>query len=185
MKKKSIEKRLDSIDKKLNKLHIEEKIIEKEEDNVERKIGKISKEEKSIEGILLNLGFLNLRKRHLFEFISASAGAFLGVGLGRGLLGLDNIARTLPWINVIGILVFVLGLSALLIYRDEKEKVKLKGKILVIQKLIFIYTIAIVIELISLLLFNVPFDSIEVLVKIIIVGSFTAMASAVTFSLNK
>jgi hypothetical protein len=169
--KKNLAKRLESIDKKLGKIEEEER--------------RINEEEESIEKSLLRVGRLSVKKEHVFELIRAGAGAFLGVGLGRSLLGLDNVAKTLPWANVFGILVFVLGLSSLLIYKDEKENIKAKGKRIVLQRLVFVYFIAIFIEFISLLLFNVSYDSTGTLIKILVVGSFTAMASAVTFSLAK
>lgn len=170
MPKKSIAKKLDSIDKKLDSIKKEEKRIEKEEEEIEKNI--------------LRFGRVKVNKEHVFEFIRAVAGAFLGVGLGRGLLGLDSIAKTLPWVNVLGILVFVLGLSALLIYKDEKENLTTKGKSIIFKRLTFIYLIAVAIEYFSLILFNVSYDSTGTLIKILIVGSFTAMASAVTFSLK-
>ena len=128
MVKKSVGKRLDSIDAKMRRIEKEERKIEQEEKRVERKLDKISKEEKNIEKIVLKIGRLSVRKKHLLELIRASAGAFLGVGIGRGLIGLDSIAKTLAWTNVIGILIFILGISALLIYKDQKEDLKSKGR---------------------------------------------------------
>jgi len=79
----------------------------------------------------------------------------------------------------------VLGISALLIYKDQKDRIKTGGNAVLLQRLFFIYAISIIIELISLMLFKVPYDSFESLLKILIVGSYTAMASAITFSLAK
>ncbi len=177
--------RIDVIEERMKRIEKEEKRIEKEGQKVEKKIDAIAKEEQNIEKIVVKLGKLSFRKKHLLELIRAGAGAFLGVGIGRGLIGLDSVARDLAWTNVIGILIFILGISALLIYKDEKEDIKNKGKLILFRRLIFIYIISIIIELISLLLFNVHYDSIETLLKIIIVGSYTAMASAITFSLAK
>jgi hypothetical protein len=184
-KKKSVEKRLASIDKRIKNIEKGERQIEREEKRVESKINDISREEKNIEKTIIRLGILNVKKRHLIELTRASAGAFLGVGIGRGLIGLDNVAKGLAWINVIGILFFILFISSLLIYKDSRENIKQRGKIVLIQRLFFIYIISVAIEFISLLLFNVQYDSTETLFKIIIVGSYTAMASAITFSLGK
>lgn len=184
-KRGKLESKIDSIQNKINKIEKEEKRIENEEKSVISKINKLTKEEENIEKTLLKFAGVNVKKRHLYELLRASAGAFLGVGLGRGLLGLDNLARTLPWINVIGILVFILILSALLIYKNERENVKKVGWGIVGQRLIFIYVIALLIEFLSLLLFKIQFDDVSVLMKIIIVGSYTAMASAVSFSLDR
>ncbi len=184
-KKKISGDRIEVIERRMKRIENEEKRIEKEGQKVEKKIDAIAKEEQNIEKIVVKFGRLGFKRKHLLELIRAGAGAFLGVGIGRGLIGLDSVARDLAWTNVIGILIFILGISALLIYKDEKEDLKNKGKLILFRRLIFIYVISIIIELISLLLFNVPYDSIETLLKIIIVGSYTAMASAITFSLAK
>lgn len=185
VKKRGDETRLDLIDQRLRKIEENEGRIEKEEKSVEKKLDKVSQEEQHIEKIILSWGRFNVKKKHLLELIRASAGAFLGVGIGRGLVGLDNVAKGLAWANVIGILIFILGISALLIYKDERKNIKKGGAMVVIRRLAFIYFVSVLIEFISLVLFNVPYESPATLLKIIIVGSYTAMASAITFSLAK
>jgi len=96
-KKRSLTTRLDSIERNVKKIQKEEYQIEKEEKSIEKKIGSLEKEENHIEKIVLKLFNLNVRRRHLLELLRASAGAFLGVGIGRGLIGLDNVARGLSW----------------------------------------------------------------------------------------
>ena len=174
----TISARLGSIDAKLT-------LLQKEEETVEKKVTQVAKEEQAIEKTLLAFGPLTLKKKHVFELIRASAGAFLGVGLGRGLLGLDTLARNLPWSNVLGILVFILAVSALLIYKDERSRFGKQGTAIIWRRLCVMYAVSLMIEYISLLLFNVSADSTGTLMKIMIVGSYTAMASAVTFSLTK
>jgi|SRR3989344_1678528 len=181
----SVKNRLNSINAQLKKIEKEEERIEKDEKRVEKKVDALSKEEKNIEKIVLKLGKISIKKKHLLELTRACAGAFLGVGIGRGLIGLDNIAKNLAWINILGILVFILGISALLIYKDEKDNIKSAGRGIIFQRLVFIYAVSIIIEFISLLLFNVQYESGIILLKIIIVGSYTAMASAISFSLGK
>lgn len=184
-KKKGVVRRLDLIDARMKRIEREEKVIEKEEKVVEKKLNRIEKEEENIEKVILRIGKVGVRKRHLLELIRASAGAFLGVGIGRGLIGLDGVAKNLSWLNIIAILFFILGISFLLIYKDEKGSPKSGGKLVLFQRLFFIYAVSVIIELISIFLFNVSFDSSQTLAKIIIVGSYTAMASAITFSLAK
>jgi len=184
-KKSRIERRLDSIDRKISKIQKEEKNIESGENKIGNKIKGLAKGEKNLERTIVKLGKVELKRSHIFELIRASAGAFLGVGIGRGLIGLDSVAVNLHWGNVLGILIFILGISALLIYKDGQAEIKSKGKAILIQRLFFIYLVSITIELVSLILFNVQYDSLQTLLKIIIVGSYTAMASAITFSLAK
>jgi hypothetical protein len=180
-----ISKKLDSIDKKISKIQKEEDKIEKDEEKMEGRLSRIEKEEQQIEKVVMRFGKLSLKRRQVYELIRASAGAFLGVGLGRGLLGLDGVAKNLAWLNIFGILLFILAISAILIYKDEKSSPREIRAKYIIRRLFFIYSISIIIELISLLLFNVQYSSGQELVKILIVGSYTAMASAVTFSMGK
>lgn len=161
------------------------KAIENKIDRIEKEERAIEKEEKAIEKSVVSLGSISVRRKHFFEILRASAGAFLGVGLGRSFLGLDNVAKSLPWINTIGILAFVLILSALLIYKSEKSSNNQVHASTILRRLTFIYAVSIVIELLSIFLFNVSYENVYVLIKIMIVGSYAAMASAVTFSLDK
>jgi hypothetical protein len=170
---------------KSNSLKQSLKSIENKIDRIEKEERAIEKEEKAIEKTVINIGTVSVKKKHFFEILRASAGAFLGVGLGRSFLGLDNVAKGLPWINTIGILAFVLILSALLIYKNEKSSNNQVRASTIIRRLTFIYTVSVVIELLSIFLFNVSYENIYVLIKIMIVGSYAAMASAVTFSLDK
>lgn len=189
---RAVEGQLKKINSALQRIEKEEKKIEKEEDRiknaekrVEKKIDEISKEEIAIEKIILKVGRFNVRKKHVLDLIGAGAGAFLGVGIGRGLIGLDGLAKNLAWGNIIGILIFIWVISALLIYKNQRAEVQAKGKAIILPRLFFIYLISILIEVISLFLFNVQYDSFATLVKIMIVGSYTAMASAITFSIIK
>lgn len=183
-KRVSTSKKLDLIEKEVKKIEKEEKKIEKEEKFVEKKMDAILKEEQSLEKILLRFGRFNFRKKHFLELVRASAGAFLGVALGRGLIGLDALAKGLAWVNIIGILVFILLVSGLLLYKTERDKIKLNGIKTLLPRLFFIYCISLIIEIISIFLFNVTYDSFETLAKMVIVGSYAAMASAITFSIS-
>lgn len=184
-KKIPIKNKIQRIEGEEERIETEEKRIENQEKKVIQKLNKLDKEEGDIEKTLIKFAGINIKKRHLYEVLRASAGAFLGVGLGRALLGLDTLAVSLPWINVMGILLFILLISSLLIYKNEKENVKKTGIRVVFQRLVVIYFISLVIEFLSLILFQVQYSSVFVLIKIMIVGSYTAMASAVSFSLDK
>ena len=99
------------------------------------------------------------------------------------LLNTKNLALNLPWINVIGILVFILTISVLLIYKNQKDFIKTEGKKIIFQKLIYLYLVAIFVELIALWLFGGIPESAGLLIKMLIVGSYSAMAGAVSFSM--
>ncbi len=183
-KRVSTSRKLDLIENKIEKIEKEERKIEKEEKLVEKKMDSLVVEEKNLEKVLMRVGRFNFRKKHFLELIRASAGAFLGVALGRGLIGLDSLANNLSWLNVVGILIFILMISGLLLYKSEKDKIKISGLRALFPRLLFIYFISLVIEILSIFLFNVNYASFGVLAKMIIVGSYAAMASAITFSIS-
>ena len=79
-------------------------------------------------------------------------------------------------------MVFILFISGLLIYKNEKEYVKTKGYGLIARRLLFLYLICILVELISLWLFNVIQGNFTMLIKVLIIGSYAVMASAVSFT---
>jgi uncharacterized membrane protein len=183
-------KKIDKIDESLATIESEEEKVEKTEQKLEHlvekeesEIDKIENEEKRIEKVLMKIGKFTVKRTHLLEFARSFAGAFLGVGVGLSLRGVPAIAESLSWFNVLGILFFVFFISGILLYKQEKENIKKVGKILVFKKLFFIYSLCIVVELIAFALFaSIPSD-IFGLVKALIVGSYPAMAGAITFTL--
>lgn len=176
MKEKSIHQELEEIERN-------EARLLKEEKKIERREKQILAEEKKIEKVLFKIGNFEFKKKHLLELIKGIAGAFLGVGLGRSILNLESITEKLQWWNIIGILVFIIGISWLLIYKNEKQYVQKHGFRLVWKKLVFLYVISIVIELLALWLFaSLPGDT-ATLIKVLVIGSYAAMAGAVSFSL--
>ena len=189
-KKRSQQEALELVLKKVNKIERELKGVEKiekkvvaEERKIERNQEKIRKEEKKIEQAIFTLGKFTFKRKHLLELIRGTAGAFLGVGLGEGLLGTDKLAGNLPWFNIIGILIFILVISSLLIYKNEHDYIAKKGKGVVFKKLLFLYLISLGVELFALWLFaGLPSDGI-LIVRTLIIGSYAAMAGAVSFSI--
>ncbi len=160
----------------------EEKLL-KQEQEIEKKENKILAEEEKIEKVLFRIGSFEFKRKHLLDLIKGVAGAFLGVGLGRSILNLDSLAEKLQWWNVIGILIFIIGISWLLIYKNEKQYVQKKGLAVVWKKLLFLYVISLIIEYLALWLFaSLPPDA-ATLVKVLVIGSYAAMAGAVSFSL--
>jgi len=176
-------KELKIIESELRGVEIFEKKLEKEERKVLEKEESIEKEEKKIQREIFQLGNFTFRRKHLLEIIRGTAGAFLGVGLGRNLLSLEGLANNLAWANIIGILLFILIISALLIYKNEHDFIKKEGKSIVWKKLVMLYGIAVVVELLALGLFGGWPGSTEVLIKMLIIGSYAAMAGAVSFSI--
>ena len=175
-KEKSIHEELEEIERNEARMLKEEKKIEKRE-------SKILAEELKIEKVLFKIGNFEFKQKHLLELIKGIAGAFLGVGLGRSILNLESLTEKLQWWNIIGILIFIIGISSLLIYKNEKQYVQKKGLRLVWKKLVFLYVISLVIEYIALWLFAALPSDVATLVKVLVIGSYAAMAGAVSFSL--
>jgi len=105
------------------------------------------------------------------------------VGLGRSLLNMEDLANNLSWWNIFGILLFILIISGLLIYKTEKDFVKKEGTGVIWRRLIALYLVALIVEFIALWLFSsLPSDPV-ILIKVLVIGSYAAMAGAVSFSL--
>lgn len=168
---------------KLNKIDKEIRDIQRTEKKELEEERKIEEKEERMEKAIIRVGNLTFKRKHFLELIRGTAGAFLGVGLGINLLNLKNLATTLQWWNVIGILIFILIISSLLIYKNEKDFIKKEGKKVIFKRLFTLYLIALVVEFIALWLFGGIPSSISLLSKMIIIGSYSAMAGAVSFSI--
>jgi len=176
-------RKVSKVERELRQIRKNEEKILQQEKRIEQKENKILTEEHKIEKVLFRIGSFEFKRKHLLELIKGVAGAFLGVGLGRTILNLDPIVQKLPWWNIIGILIFIIGISWLLIYKNERQHVQKHGLAIVWKKLVFLYVISLLIEFIALWLFaSLPGD-IATLVKVLIIGSYVAMAGAVSFSL--
>ena len=180
--KEIILKEIKKLNKKLNLISSEEGRIEKVEKKIEKEEREIKSKEIKMEQVLFQMGKFAFKRRHFLEVIRGVAGAFLGVGLGKILLNQEMLANALSWVNIIGIIIFILFISGLLIYKNEKEYVKTKGYGLIVRRLLFLYFVCILVELVSLWLFNAIPGNFAILVKVLIIGSYAAMASAVSFT---
>jgi uncharacterized membrane protein len=174
------------LDKKLNKLsEIEEqlnKVVEQEKEEIKA----VKEEESRLETDVLKLTYFTVKKKHIMELTRGVAGAFLGVGLGQALGGSVAIAQNLPWINTLGILVFILVIVSVLIYRTDKDQIKgthWDTVSYVTKQLVFLYTISLLVQLCGLFLFDSFPGWNGTLVKALIVGSYAAMSSAAAFTL--
>ncbi|MDP1690180.1 MAG: hypothetical protein Q8L52_03195 [bacterium] len=180
----SINKELQSIDRRLNRIEIVERHLANVEDKEERQVKQIGQEEKKIEKELLSIGSFALKRSHLLELARGTAGAFLGVGLGQSLGNSVTMADKLPWLNIFGILFFIIVITGLLIYKNDKDVIKKNNPFrYVMGKIAYLYAISLFVQLLGLILFN-NFPGIgETLYKALIIGSYTAMSSAVAFTL--
>jgi len=180
--KKEILTQIALLNKKLELMAQREGKIEKTERRIEKEEKKIEKEEVNVEHVLFKIGNVMFKRKHLLGFIRGIAGSFLGVGLGKVLLNQEGLANQLSWWNIFGIMLFILFISGLLIYKNEKEYVKTKGYGIIIQRLVFLYVLSLLVELMSLWLFNAIPGEFGTLIKVLIIGSYAAMAGAVSFT---
>ncbi len=180
---KLILRKINRIEKELKGVEKIERKVEREEKQVMKEEKRIEEEEKKIERALVKLGKFTFKRKHLLEIIRGTAGAFLGVGLGKSLLSFNSLAESLPWWNVWGILVFILGISVLLIYKNEHDYIQKEGISIVWKKLVLLFGISLIVEFFALWLFGgLPADPV-ILTKMMIIGSYPAMAGAVSFSI--
>lgn len=180
---KAILIKVNKIDKNLKGIKVIEKTVLEEERKALAEEKVLEKEEKKIERALFQLGKFTFKRKHLLELIRGTAGAFLGVGLGKSLLSFSELAEFLPWGNVIGILVFILVISILLIYKNEHDYIQKEGVWIVWRKLGFLFLISLIVEFFALWLFGgLPTEPL-ILTKMMIIGSYPAMAGAVSFSI--
>ncbi len=176
--------KLDSIDEKLDKVEKIEEHLSKLVDKEAEQIKIMEKEEEKVDREILSIGSLTLKRSHVLELARGAAGAFLGVGLGQALGNSVALANKLPWLNIFGILFFIILITGLLIYKNDKDVINKKHPIAYITgKITYLYLISLAVQLLGLVLFN-NFPGInETLYKALIIGSYTAMSSAVAFTL--
>lgn len=182
----AINKKLNRIETKLESLSSIETDIDEIVHRENKEIKKIEKEEESIERSLLKIGNFTLKRSKVLELARGTAGAFLGVGLGEALGGSVVLAEKIPWLNAIGLLIFILLLASLLVYKNDKTLMQGSQKHplrYIGDKILVLYTISLCVELVGLILFNNFPGWNGVLVKALVVGSFPAMSSAAAFSI--
>lgn len=178
--------KIESLDKKLDKVEKIEEHLEGLVEKENKEVQEIIEEEHKIERALVKVGDFTIKRKHLLELARGAAGAFLGVGLGQALGDSVALAQSLPWINIIGILLFIFVLAGLLIYKNDRQQIKGTGRnasFYVFQKLWQLYLISVVVQLLGLILFNNFPGWNETLIKALIIGSYLAMSSAVAFTL--
>jgi len=179
-KKQPVSKEYQEIIARLDRIEAKVEKAERTEEKIEQKEEQIKVEEGKIERVVIQIGNVTVKRKHLLEGIRGTAGAFLGVGLGRGLLNMEDLATNLSWWKVIGLLIFILSISALLIYKIMRKEVAEKGFKVIWMRLAALYCISVIVEFFALWLFDGIPDSVGILVKILIIGSYAAMAGAVS-----
>lgn len=179
-----VSEQLSKINEKLDNIEkIEEQLV-KTVDKEEVEIKEMEDKEQQVERELLTIGHITIKRSHLLELARGAAGAFLGVGLGQALGNSVALANKLPWVNIIGILLFIIIVTGVLIYRNDKDAIKDRNPLPYIAgKLTYLYIISLLVQLLGLVLFNNFPGWDMILAKSLIIGSYTAMSSAVAFTL--
>ncbi len=183
--KSKTEREVEKLSHVISRVEKIESHLEAAVDREEKEIVHIQKNEKEIEKTVKLLGKVAIKRDHLLEFARGVAGAFFGVGLGQ-IFGVSvKLAATLPWFNIIGILLFIFILVGILIYRKDMDILKNKHDRLqhIAKRLFALYAIAIIVQLIGLFLFNDLPSSLVLLLKALIIGSFASMSAAAAFTL--
>jgi hypothetical protein len=165
------------------KIEKEEKKIVAEEKNIVKKERKIIKLEKQL---IFKIGKLKVTKQHVFDVAKVTGGAMLGTGLGWNIVGrYGDLAAQLEWFKIIGLILVSLILATVLIYHEERNVLKRKKNkpAYILSKLAIVYVISFgVVAIISYLLSPV-LPNTELLIKILFIGSFSAVSGAITFNM--
>ena len=169
-------KKLRKIDNKLNRLSKADEELRKEQKLIEA-------DSDEIERALFTLGKFTFKRQHFMELVRGTAGSFLGVGISRNLLLFEPLAATLPWENIVAIFLFVALISYLLIYKNERHYIQQGGLLAALKRILFLYFVSLVVEVIALGLFSAIPEDTTTLIKLLVIGSYAAMAGAVSFSL--
>lgn len=180
---RKISREVDAVEGEVQDVEKNIEKVEQDIDRIEKDIDQIGENVSKMEENLLTIGRFTVGREHFMEMARGAAGAFLGVGIGMGIRWIPGVAESLEWINVISILIFILAVGALLVYKYEKEWVEKHGGIFVVKRILFLFVISMGIEAAALLLFNMMPVGIEAMVKTLIVGSYPAMAGAITFTI--
>ena len=108
-------------------------ILEKESE-IERRERSIIEKEDEIKEALVKIAIFTFRRERVLEVARGLAGAFLGVAIGFGLMANTGLIAGLSWFSAIGILAFVIAISAVLVYKNKKEWVEKEGGIFIVKR---------------------------------------------------
>lgn len=196
-------KRLRRIEQLEKELHRDIKRIEKETMAGEKAIGRVEKageelkrleeaELKKLDEAAEQTGEMSAElvrfeeettiRSKLVRIAGAAAGAFIGFALG--VLFFNMLSVQLKPLNLAAILLAILTVAFLLFWKREAAIVKKMGMLYIVKKVIGVFLLCIVVELVSFAIFNMlpnnPYD----LLYMLIVTSYLTMAGAVAFSLS-
>lgn len=177
-------KKLDRLERKIDVLR---KAQEDTEDDVEESLDGQQRMEKDIDKMekeFLRLGKLTVGREHLMELARGTAGAFIGVSVGMGLRLMPVFAENMEWANVISVLIFIFFLGGILVYKNDMEWIRKEGNIFIFKRVGQLFLISIVVVTIAFLMFNIMPAEPENIIKAVIVGSYPAMAGAITFTIT-
>ena len=94
------------------------------------------------------------------------------------IVGQDDMKTALT-LNIINPL-----LGGILIYKQDKEWIVKEGKMIVVSRIVSLFLISVAVVVIAMLIFDMLPSDPEMLVKTLIVGSYPAMAGAITFTIT-
>ena len=137
-----------------------------------------------IEGDVVKIRKFTIQKRHLTELARGTAGAFIGISIGMGLRWVPIFAAQIEWINAIAILIFIMGLGAVLLFKAEGEWIAKEGNIYVAKRLGQLFGISTFVIILAMFMFNMVPDTPEMFVKTVVVGLYPAMSGAITFTIT-
>jgi len=176
------------VKRELKKIEKEEKVLEglvrtnkAELDQILRKEKEIEKEETDTQKILFQIWRISVRKYHVHQVTKGFLGSFFGIVVSNFLFDFPKIID-IPWLNLIGVTLFLVVTSVAVLYNQEKRFIRKLGSFHLLRELIILYISAFVGIFFTLLFFNIlPFTA-EAFAKHIFIFLVPAIVGALTLT---
>jgi len=173
---RNVQKNIELIDKKQRFLGTQQEELKKAENKLLRTEQEIAKD-------IDMFGKYSVKRKYHLELTRGLAGAFLGTAIAYILVNMSLASVNMTLAQAGLLMVFVLGFSFIMLYRNQKLWVEEGAAAFAAKRLFLLYAISVVIGLIALLLTGGFTPAADVMFKSVALGSFPAMAGAVLFIL--
>lgn len=181
-KKAGIRKTLEKLEKEEKDLEKLAKLEKKELDKVLARERNIEKEEQDIERVLFSFLGIRIKKYHIQQITKGFIGAFFGIVVSNFLFDFQMIIDV-PWVNIVGITTFLIIVSVVVLYNQEKRFIRKVGNFHMVRELIILYVSAFIGIFFTLFFFNLlPLTTGELFARYIFIFLVPAITGALTLT---